>query len=86
MAPFSNRLGWPPDFAFDSFVDPDEIDVRRMRTVNPFGLFTMLHCLNGPPDTIRAPLGARASYVEAPARAGSTQEATGRRLRRLGRG
>ncbi|MBI4183447.1 MAG: methyltransferase domain-containing protein [Proteobacteria bacterium] len=66
MAPFSGRLGWHPDFNLDSFIDPDEIHVRGMRTVNPFGLFTVIHCRNEKPNGVRA--AAHAGYGEAPSR------------------
>lgn len=44
LARFSKSLGWRPDFTMDSLLDGSGLKVTAMRTLPPFGLFSMLEC------------------------------------------
>lgn len=44
LAPFSRALGWRPDFPLDTLLSGSGLEVRSVRTVPPFGLFSLLEC------------------------------------------
>jgi len=47
MAPASSRLGWHPDFAMESLLQPEERAAARIVKMPPFGLFTLVGLDNG---------------------------------------
>lgn len=44
LARFSKSLGWRPDFTLDSLMSGSGLQVTDMRTLPPFGLFSILEC------------------------------------------
>lgn len=47
LAPASRALGWHPDFPLDALLAAPERSRATLRAVPPFGLFTLIHLVNG---------------------------------------
>ncbi len=65
LAPFSELLGFHPDFRMDTFIEETGLDVIDSIPVNMFGYWTMLHARNSKqsvPEPM-APLRATAGYA-----------------------
>ncbi len=42
LAPASRALGWHPDFRLDALLAPEDLAVASVRSMHPFGLFTLV--------------------------------------------
>jgi len=50
LSPFSEALGWRPDFRFDSLLGGGTMRILHRKPAGLMGLFTLVHCQNTPAD------------------------------------